>query len=274
MAPPLIKLCQSTLKEHHSDWEIVLLDQNTVWDWSERPAVSRVRFDQLPLAHQSDLIRNQLLIQYGGVWSDPTIYYTDSLNTWLDEALRSDVFYFSRPGPDRLIANWFIAAGEKANPLLVCLQDALCKFWNGFDYSNIGSSSNPIIGLLERVFKKNSYLPTLWLNPIFKSITGQVPYLVYHYLFTHLVRNNSDFRELWDEMVKISADGPHKLQRLGLLCTAEKPMLRIVESEQPPLFKLNWKLNFDELTDDMLIVKLFERSHQRHLLSGSTIRTA
>ena len=46
------------------------------------------------------------------------------------------VFMFHRPGRDRAVSNWFIAA-EPNQPLLVRLYEALCRYWRENNFRNL-----------------------------------------------------------------------------------------------------------------------------------------
>src|SRR6056297_3021816 len=122
-------MCISSLKRQHENWDINLLDSQSAEALIDPIPVPREKLESLPIAHRSDLVRTHLLLKYGGVWTDPTVYYPRSLDTWIHEAGAEGLFLFSRPGRDRMISNWFIAA-DSQNPILGEVYDRLCRFWS------------------------------------------------------------------------------------------------------------------------------------------------
>ena len=64
----------------------------------------------LPGRLQADLARLDLLARHGGVWADATCFCVRPLDDWLLPCLPSGFFAFDRPGPDRLLSTWFLAA--------------------------------------------------------------------------------------------------------------------------------------------------------------------
>ena len=66
----------------------------------------------------SDVVRLELLARYGGVWADATTYCLSPLDSWLPGATASGFFAFDRPGPDRMLATWFLAAVASSPAIL------------------------------------------------------------------------------------------------------------------------------------------------------------
>ena len=116
-APLLIQCCVKQWATLHPKWEIRKLDSNNIHDFLGHDFLAEESFAKLSLPHISDLIRTKLLIDYGGVWIDPTVFPVVPLEEWLDFNSEAGVFLFSRPGKDRLIANWFIASRKNSRLL-------------------------------------------------------------------------------------------------------------------------------------------------------------
>jgi hypothetical protein len=241
-APDIIRACTRMMQRHHPDWRIHFLDAASVSDWIDPIPISKSKWEQLQLPHRSDLIRTQLLLNHGGVWADPTLWFCRSLDDWLPDVMNTGLFLFSRPGPDRIISNWFISA-EKGQYLLQRLYEALCAYWEDNDFSNLGGAAmNGVARALQRISKRSLALPRLWLRrPIIRFVRAY-PYMIYHYLFYDLICTDRRCREIWEAMPKVSADGPHRLLRHGL----DQPMTPLlseeIEQARQPLYKLTWKL--------------------------------
>ena len=54
--------------------EINILDKFNIHDFTGPINIRDCILDRMTLAHKSDLIRTKLLLEYGGVWIDPTCF--------------------------------------------------------------------------------------------------------------------------------------------------------------------------------------------------------
>lgn len=226
---------------YNPTWSHHFLDAGSVQDWLDPIPIPADKWNLLSLAHRSDVIRTQLLVRYGGVWADPTVFFTRPLNDWLPGKMRAGVFMFHRPGRDRAIANWFIAAAP-GNPLLKCQYDRLCSYWRENEFQNLCSPMGPIARLVTRLLNRNQEMPRLWLRKPMIRLLKVYPYMVYHYMIYDLVRANAELRALWEQMPKVSADLPHFAAHRGLFNPLDGETKRFIDSGKAPLFKLTWKL--------------------------------
>jgi hypothetical protein len=101
---------------------------------------------------------------------DSTVYCNRPLDDWLYDVLPSGFFAFARPGPDRMVASWFLAA----------------------------TASHHIARTWDRLSAE------YWLHR-----TNRHHYFWFHYLFELAYNKDLRFRDLWNMTPKISADGPH-----------------------------------------------------------------
>lgn len=260
-SPDIVKLGVRSLKRHNKNWNIHLLDAYSLDDWISPVPISHEKWQKLPLAHQSDIIRTQLLKNHGGVWADPTIYFTAPLDNWIGSAMKSGVFFFDRPGRDRIISNWFIAS-ESNNYIIDILYKTLCEYWNKNDFKSVGFTSRKDVLVFSRLINRNILLPQLWLSPLLISLLRHAPYMIYHYTFAKLARTDRHFANIWQLTPSVSADGPHRLLRYGLHTPADENILNIVGNGSPPLFKLNWKTGKDSVSPGSLLDKLFRREYE------------
>lgn len=240
-APPVVKACARNLIQLHPGWEIHLLDQGSAPAWLDPIRIPDHRWQQLSLAHRSDLIRTQLLIKHGGVWADPTVWFTRPLDNWLPDQMPAGLFLYRYPGRDRAISNWFIAA-ETGNRLLMRLYDKLCKYWAENQFENFDRPMGSTAHFIHRILSRNTELPRLWLNPLVIRLFRTFPYMIYHYAFYDLVRTDAECRAIWDRMPAVPADGPVGLLRHGLnerFDDVAKCLL--LGPDRAPLYKLTWK---------------------------------
>ena len=257
----MVRACVHSFEKHHPSWELSFLDdESTV---IESVPIPEEKWKKLKVAHRSDLIRTQLLFRHGGVWIDPTVFIVGSLDQWLSKYMDSGLFLFDRPGRDRLISNWFIAA-EPGNVLLGKLYGRLCRYWSENDFDNLGRPESELAEFVARALNRNLFLPRLWLRKPLIKLLRTAPYMVYHYQFADLVARDRTCREIWRRTPKISADGPHRLLRYGLLNPLSAELRECIDDADPPLFKLTWKLGSDEIPPGSVLAYLFERSVQDH----------
>ena len=256
-APELIKHCARRWQLLHPDWEIHYLDNNNVFKYIQPLPLSKTKLASLSLAHRSDLIRTQLLIQYGGVWADPTCYPMISLNNWLNDNMQSGLFLFYKPGRDRIISNWFIAS-EKENVILKKLFNELCEFWENNTFINYNKEKIWFESWIKKVFNRSLISTILWFTWFTRKILRIYPYMVYHYKFYSLITMNNHCKKSWKNMPKISADGPHKLQRIGLLSPINDDVKHLIDNKTIPLFKLTWKLKERNWSPNSVLAYLFK----------------
>jgi hypothetical protein len=81
----------------------------------------------------ADQIRIELLHAHGGVWADATAMCAIPLDRWLPQRMRTGFFAFERPTPDRMIANWFLAASVPCN-IVAKWRTSAAAYWTGREY--------------------------------------------------------------------------------------------------------------------------------------------
>ena len=90
--------------------------------------MNRILSTNAPREALSDLVRLELLHRYGGVWGDATTVCAKPLDGWLNQYARHGFFAFDRPGPDRMISTWFLAA-HKGSYIVERWRDAAARYW-------------------------------------------------------------------------------------------------------------------------------------------------
>jgi len=137
-APVMVQACQDSMRRYITDREIIQLTYENYKDYVTLPehVVQKYERGQIPPALFADLLRLEVLIQYGGTWMDATMLCTDparlAKGSWLQEIMDCDLFMFQalRKGDPRFfgISNWFITAKRGSLPLMV-LRDVLTEYW-------------------------------------------------------------------------------------------------------------------------------------------------
>ena len=135
-APEIVKACYKSLQRNILDREIIVIDDSNWSDYVSLPDYVQAKWKRriIPHAMFSDLLRLELLINYGGSWIDATVLCTG--NNYPPEYLDSDLFMFqyTRPDSDKFagISNWFITSCSN-NRLVLVLRDLLFAYWKEYD---------------------------------------------------------------------------------------------------------------------------------------------
>ena len=203
-APELVVRSIELWQNLNPKWQFHLLDWDHLNSYLNREQIQDIQSKRkLNITGSSDLIRLELLKNFGGIWIDSTVYPLQPLNEWLN--LGRKFFAFSNPGKDRLLSTWFMAASE---------QSVITSEWQkrAFDY---------------------------WNNREW----GRRPYYWCHYLFNDLYQRNPEVGKEWDERQLIEAKGPHFFApyKKGLFQHASQENIHHFESQQLPLVKLTYK---------------------------------
>lgn len=225
--------------------ELVALDAQSRKKWVGEPDLPSVTLTRLGLAHRSDILRTQLLIEHGGVWADATVYVNKPIMEWVPDLLEpSGIFMFHRPGRDREISNWFIAA-QPGHPILIAVYERLLAFWSRVEFRNFGRANSPLEQTIFRLINRNRWAPRLWTWAWVNRMTRIFPYMIYHYIFHDVVSRDRRLKRLWNRTPKISADGPRALAHLGLTSPVNSEGKRLIEYPVAPVYKLKWRIKDD-----------------------------
>lgn len=80
--PPVVKLCIENLRKFNPQYNIILIHQDNVKEYTNLPNIIFDRFHNGKISIQllSDVVRFNLLKEQGGLWIDSTMLTTSSLN--------------------------------------------------------------------------------------------------------------------------------------------------------------------------------------------------
>ena len=162
-APQISKRCLESLRKHYPDYAINLVDFNNIGKIVRFPKhiVEKFNAGKFSLTHLSDLLRLELLINYGGIWIDSTVFATGREPYYLHYPLF--IFQgFWRGNDAHLGSSWFIVS-EKSNPILRTTRDLLYKFWE--DHDKLGDGAWYFIFHIMFKFASEKY----------PNITNQIP---------------------------------------------------------------------------------------------------
>lgn len=185
-----------------------------------RNYINLENLDKFNKTAQSDVIRILLLQLYGGLWVDATTFCNQSLNDWLPNYIHQGFFAFNKPGPDRLLSTWFLYS-ERGNYIIDKWYDRTLHYYE--------INNNPHT------------------------------YFWFHYLFGDLYNSDSKFKEIWDKVPKLSANGngPHYLQEQGMFNTISMLVKTNIDNKITPLYKLTYKCEFPVYNENLNLYYLY-----------------
>lgn len=137
-APKLVQQCyESAISAYQGKRKVVLITEANYRSYVTFPQEIQDKIDQgvISGAHLADLIRLELLINYGGIWSDATVFYSSpDLPDYLFE---KELFAYQtlKPGRDGQalpLSNWLLAA-PRCHRLLLITRDLLYCYWRDYD---------------------------------------------------------------------------------------------------------------------------------------------
>lgn len=238
-APPLVKSCIDSWEQMNPGWELRVLSREDLPGYFDLDTLTGGSVNDLSPQHLSDLIRINLLERYGGCWADATCLCMVPLDDWIHEHARSGFFAFSKPGPDRLMSNWFLAA-RRGCPLVSRLCRNVNSYCKANDFTEAGKrTSRYARGIARRC--NNPWFFALYASPLFARLVGYTPYYWFHYTFAYTLLRSSVARRIWKETPKVSSDGPHAIQRHGMFEIISDSLAARISAQEDPVYKLDWR---------------------------------
>lgn len=203
-APDLARACLASWRRLNPDWRVLALDRASLS--AHLPA----RDSALPASGGapealSDRVRIALLDTHGGVWADATAMCARPLDDWLPAATPYGFFAFNRPGPERMIASWFLAAAP-SNAVTPAWRAAVDAYWR--DRAERGD------------------------------------YFWFHQLFADCYGRDAGVRGAWDTTPKLPANHRFHFspESPALTAPATPEYLDALRKPPAPVFKLTHKL--------------------------------
>ncbi len=191
-APELVKCNWQRWKRLNPEYELIILDKE-----SSLTYLTDFPFDvsTLPMQAYSDILRLTLLMRYGGIWTDATVFPVKPLSQWLPEAMGENSFFAQAYSedflkPQRPIGPWFLAATVDSL-IMKKWYDLTCAYWF-MPRSLIPENAGHVV-------PKD---PSAAMRLDDLAPTPHYPYYWPHHLFAHLLKTNPDFADMWAEQEK------------------------------------------------------------------------
>lgn len=131
-APEVVRKCYQSVLKYYPDKEVTVITKENMSDYVSFPdyIVNKWEKGIITHTHMTDLLRLELLIKYGGLWLDATVFCTDRAPSYFYE---SDLFFFQnlKPGRDgdcQYISSWLIGARTN-NRILMAVRELCYEYW-------------------------------------------------------------------------------------------------------------------------------------------------
>ena len=138
-APVMVKACFKSIRKHCKQ-ELVVLDENTIFDYITLPQeiIEKRKQGKIKHAHLADICRVELLYEHSGIWLDSTDFVTSPIPKWI---IDEDFFVYMAGknvgSPYSFMQNCFIRA-RKGAYLLDAWRAMILDYWmhenHSFDY--------------------------------------------------------------------------------------------------------------------------------------------
>jgi len=241
--PETVRHCIRSWRERNPEWSLRVLDDRSVSEYIDIDELDILRRRDITIQKKANIIRINVLAKYGGVWSDTTCLCIEPLDNWIYECCTAGFFAFKDPGRDRIVANWFMASHDESY-LLRHFTEEHNKLWRSNRFRNQRNKyAQSVIKNLKGFLNKNPQKKAYWSSPFFTKILQAYPYFIFHYHFERVIYNDRDCLIIWQNVPYMSADGPHRLRRIGLTTQVTPKLIKEIETAFPPIYKLDWRVS-------------------------------
>ena len=129
-APELVKRCYASVKRNMPDKEIIVITKENMDHYVDFPdyILKKWKRGLITDTKMSDFLRMELLIRYGGLWMDSTIFLSGPIPNWVYE---KNIFMYAIDDSEditRVYNNYFIYS-KRDYPILKTLRDINYYYW-------------------------------------------------------------------------------------------------------------------------------------------------
>lgn len=202
-APVLVKKCIDSLNK--LDGEVIVIDENNFSNYVNIPDFIFRKWKKgiISNAHFTDILRVELLIKYGGLWIDSTVYCSGNRQY---EIIKKYPFFAyqlininNRDRIKSIASNWLMYSSPNSE-LLIILKELLYDYW-----------------------KKENYAKN---------------YFFFHVFFYAIIEENI---EEWNKLLKFNNINPHVMQFLGNSTYNKDQFNEMLLCSD--FHKLNWRMD-------------------------------
>ena len=177
-APIIVRKCYESIKRNTPDtFDIEVITEKTINDYVSFPPFiyEKVKKGIISKTHFSDIIRTELLYQYGGCWIDATVFCSRKIPDYM---LSGDLFFFKWSIMDISVlpgSSWWMYAKQN-NKIIREVRNVLYAYW--------------------------------------KNENKLINYYLYHIILAKIVNNDATNRILYDDMIYCNNSTPQILYSL------------------------------------------------------------
>ncbi len=166
------------------------------------PSYNDIHAPKASRTARANIARLSLLHKHGGIWADATLFCQQPLDDWIYKAMGAGFFMFSDPRPYRYSEIWFMAS-DRQTYLMSKWFELVSDYWHHFK-------------------RPHHYY---WME----------------YLFEFLALNDPEVANVWANVPKLPANGPHIIQSTPFEKDKRKFNISTKEQEIIPVHKLSHK---------------------------------
>lgn len=219
-APEIVKKCYKSILLNNPNKEVIVITSKNISDYVILPNYIMTKWKNgiISNTHLTDLLRLELLIKYGGLWLDATVFCTGQAQSYFFD---SDLFFFQnlKPGRDgdcQYISSWLIEA-KTNNKILLATRYLCYEYWknNNFliDYFLLHDFMAIVLDRYEddwkKVIPRDNATPHILLLRLFdeydeslwKILKEQTPFhkLTYKFDNSELLKVNTYYKKIIGE---------------------------------------------------------------------------
>lgn len=132
-APALVQKCYQSMQDNLKGKEIIVITAENMGEYVQFPdfIMKKWKSGQITHTHMTDLLRMELLIRYGGMWIDSTVYCSGgNIPEFMSD---SELFFYQclKPGRDghsTYLSSWMISA-KTNNKVLMATRYLCYEYW-------------------------------------------------------------------------------------------------------------------------------------------------
>ena len=214
-APNIVKMCYQSVLKNNPDKDVTLITKDNFLEYVDFPKYILEKWEKgiITHTHMTDLLRLELLIRYGGMWLDATVFCTAKPPKYFFE---SDLFFFQvlKPGKDgnaNYISSWLIEA-KTNNRILMATRELCYAYWKEnnsmWDYFLLHDFMSIVLDMYQddwkNIIPRDNATPHILLLRMFepydettwRAIKAQTPFHKLTYKFEELKNEKGSYYDM------------------------------------------------------------------------------
>jgi hypothetical protein len=200
-APPIVQAAYASIQREfcsNGAWQIIVITEKNMFDYVSLPEYILQKYNKgiINKTKLSNMIRLELLIKYGGLWIDSTVYVTG--HTMLERIKHSDLcmpskwIFFS--GEIMSHDNWFIYS-KSNNKLLLLIRELHFAYWKKYDYLIDYFIFHIFFAMVQEYYRDESKkMPYLCVHTC--EYLSNILFEQYNQEQFEMIKNQTDFHKL------------------------------------------------------------------------------